>query len=142
MTIKYLLDTNILSEAIRPKPNPNVLQKLQIHQQELGTATLVVHELLFGCYRLTVSKKRSTLQAYIENVILPNVPLFDYDLKSAQWHASLRAKLVSMGKTPAFVDGQIAAIAYTNQLILVTNNVSDFQDFQGLQIENWFQVNK
>ncbi len=44
-----------------------------------------------------------------------------------------------MGKTPAFVDGQIAAIAYTNQLILVTNNVSDFQ---GLQIENWFQVNK
>ncbi|MGK7882028.1 MAG: hypothetical protein AB4060_18295 [Crocosphaera sp.] len=47
-----------------------------------------------------------------------------------------------MGKTPAFVDGQIAAIAYTNQLILVTNNVSDFQDFQGLQIENWFQVIK
>ena len=82
------------------------------------------------------------MQAYIENVILPNIPLFDYDLKSAQWHASLRAKLVSMGKTPAFVDGQIAAIAYTNRLILVTNNVSDFQDFQGLQIENWFQVNK
>ncbi|MDJ0634050.1 MAG: hypothetical protein QNJ34_12745 [Xenococcaceae cyanobacterium MO_188.B29] len=47
-----------------------------------------------------------------------------------------------MGKTPAFVDGQIAAIAYTNQLILVANNVSDFQDFQGLQIENWFQVIK
>ena len=47
-----------------------------------------------------------------------------------------------MGKTPAFVDGQIGAIAYTNQLILVTNNVSDFQDFQGLQIENWFQVIK
>lgn len=131
-----------MSEAIRPKPNPNVLQKLQIHQQELGTATLVVHELLFGCYRLPVSKKRSTLEAYIENVILPNIPLFDYDLKSAQWHASGGAKLVGIGKTPAFVDGQIAAIAYTNQLILVTNNVSDFQDFQGLQIENWFQVNK
>ncbi|VEP16672.1 conserved hypothetical protein [Hyella patelloides LEGE 07179] len=119
MTIKYLLDTNILSEAIRPKPNPNVLQKLQLHQQQLGTATLVIHELLFGCYRLLVSKKRETLQAYIENVILPNISIFDYDLKSAQWHATERARLISMGKTPAFVDGQIAAIAYSNNLILV-----------------------
>jgi tRNA(fMet)-specific endonuclease VapC len=134
-----LLDTNILSKAIRPKPNSNVLQKLQLHQQELGTATLVIHKLLFGCYRLPVSKKREALQAYIENVILPNIPLFDYDLKSAQWHATERARLTSMGKTPAFVDGQIAAIPFTNQLVLVTNNVSNFSNFQGLQIENWFE---
>ncbi len=139
MTTKYLLDTNILSEAIRPKPNPNVLQKLQLHQQELSTATLVIHELLFGCYRLPGSKKRETLQFYIENVILPNIPLFDYDLKSAQWHATERARLVGMGKTPAFVDGQIAAIAYSNKLILVTNNVSDFDNFLGVIIENWFE---
>jgi tRNA(fMet)-specific endonuclease VapC len=139
MTVKYLLDTNVLSEAIRPQPNPNVWQKLERHQQELGTATLVVHELLFGCYRLPISKKRETLQAYIENVILLSICLFNYDLKSAQWHAAERARLVSIGKTPAFVDGQIAAIAYSNQLSLVTNNVSDFQDFQGLQIENWFE---
>lgn len=117
MTVKYLLDTNVLSEAIRPKPNPNVLQKLQVHQRELGTASLVIHELLFGCYRLPVSKKRETLQAYIEKVILPNIPLFNYDLKSAQWHAAERERLVSIGKTPSFVDGQIAAIARTNQLI-------------------------
>lgn len=139
MTIKYLLDTNILSEAIRPKPDPGVLQKLQLHQQQLGTATLVIHELLFGCYRLSVSKKRESLQAYIENVVLPNIAIFDYDLKSAQWHATERARLVSLGKTPAFVDSQIAAIVYSNNLILVTNNVSDFNNFQGLQIENWFE---
>ena len=139
MNIKYLLDTNILSEAIRLKPNANVLQKLQIHKQELGTATLVVHELLYGCYRLPNSKKREILQAYIEDVILPNITLFDYDLKSAQWHATERARLVSLGKTPAFVDGQIASIAYINQLILVTNNVSDFSTFQNLKIENWFE---
>ena len=139
MTAKYLLDTNVLSEAIRPKPNPNILQKLQLHQQELSTATLVIHELLFGCYRLPASKKRKILQSYIENVILTNIPLFDYDLKSAQWHARERARLVSIGKTPAFVDGQIAAIAYSNQLILVTHNVSDFDNFLGVIIENWFE---
>lgn len=139
MTVKYLLDTNVLSEAIRPKPNPLVLQKLQIHQKEIGTATLVIHELLFGCYRLPISKKREILQAYIENVISPNITLFDYDLESAQYHAAERARLVSMGKTPAFVDGQIAAIAYSNELILVTNNISDFDSFRDLQIENWFE---
>ena len=139
MTAKYLLDTNVFSEAIRPKPNPNVLQKLQLHQQELSTATLVIHELLFGCYRLPGSKKRETLQSYIENVIFPNIPLFDYDLKSAQWHATERARLVGMGKTPAFVDGQIAAIAYSNKLILVTNNISDFDNFLGVITENWFE---
>ncbi len=85
------------------------------------------------------AKKRETLKTYIEKVILPNMPLFDYDLKSAEWHATERARLESMGQTPAFVDGQIAAITSSNQLILVTNNVSDFDIFQGLKIENWFQ---
>ncbi len=138
MNFKYLLDTNILSEAIRPKPNQKVLRKLQKYQQELTTATIVIHELLFGCYRLPLSKKRQTLQTYIETVILANLPILNYDLISAQWHALERARLTSIGKTPAFIDGQIAAISYTNQLILVTNNVSDFQYFQGLSIENWF----
>jgi tRNA(fMet)-specific endonuclease VapC len=45
---------------------------------------------------------------------------------------------VSLGKTPSFADGQIAAIAQVNNLILVTNNVSDFSDFHNLQLENWF----
>ena len=139
MTVRYLLDTNVLSEVIRPKPNPYVLQKLQIHQQEVETATLVIHELLFGCCRLPISKKRETLKTYIEKVILPNMPLFDYDLKSAEWHATERARLGSMGQAPAFVDGQIAAITSSNQLILATNNVSDFDIFQELKIENWFQ---
>nr|WP_199315099.1 hypothetical protein [Planktothrix sp. FACHB-1355] len=43
-----------------------------------------------------------------------------------------------LGKTPPFVDGQIAAIAKVNNLILVTNNVSDYADFLELQVENWF----
>ncbi|MGD1919709.1 MAG: hypothetical protein ACFCAD_12935 [Pleurocapsa sp.] len=45
---------------------------------------------------------------------------------------------MSIGKTPAFADGQIAAIAYTNDLIVVTNNVSDFVNFQKIEIENWY----
>lgn len=137
MSLKYLLDTNIISEAIRLDPNVNVAQKLSEHQREVGTATVVIHELLYGCWRLAESKKSQLLLAYINQIPL-KMPILDYDLKSAQWHAQERARLSKVGKTPAFADGQIASIAYCNNLVLVTNNVSDFQGFDGLKIENWF----
>ncbi|MEI6445976.1 MAG: type II toxin-antitoxin system VapC family toxin [Nostocales cyanobacterium ELA583] len=138
MTLKYLLDTNILSEAKRPQPNEKVMEKLRLYRQETATAIIVIHEMLYGCLRLSLSKKRQDIEDYINDVILAQLPLFDYNLKAAQYHAQQRARLSKVGKTPAFIDGQIASIALTNDLILVTNNVVDFQDFDSLIIENWF----
>lgn len=137
MSLKYLLDTNIISQAMRPSPNPNLVERLAVNKLEIATATVVVHELLYGCFRLPESKKRRAFLEYIEEVVL-NLPIFDYDLRAAQWHAGERARLSKVGKTPAYADGQIASIAMKNNLILVTNNVDDFQDFNGLVIENWF----
>ncbi|MGL5510810.1 MAG: type II toxin-antitoxin system VapC family toxin [Microcoleaceae cyanobacterium] len=138
MTIKYLLDTNIFSEVQRPQPNVNVMTKLQLNYQEISTTSIVIHELLFGCLRLPESKKRQYLKDYIENVIIAQVKIFDYSSEAAEWHAKERARLMQIGKTPAFVDGQIASVAAVNNLVLVTNNIADFLDFQGLTIENWF----
>jgi len=45
-----------------------------------------------------------------------------------------------LGKPSAFADGQIAAIAKVNDLILVTRNITDFRYFAGIEIENWFMV--
>ena len=137
MSLKYLLDTNILSEPARPIPNANVLHKLDIHKSEVAVSSVVVHELLHGCLRLPESKRRESLWNYIHESVL-NLPVLDYDLKAAQWHAQERARLSQIGKTPAFVDGQIASIAYCKNLILVTNNVSDFEFFNNLKVENWF----
>ncbi|RCJ16255.1 twitching motility protein PilT [Nostoc sp. ATCC 43529] len=137
MSLKFLLDTNILSEPARPIPNANVLHQLDIHKSEVAISSVAVHELLHGCLRLPESKRREYLRNYIYESVL-NLPIFDYDLKAAQWHAQERVRLSQIGKTPAFVDGQIASIAYSNNLILVTNNISDFEFFNGLSIENWF----
>jgi tRNA(fMet)-specific endonuclease VapC len=138
MTPKFLLDTNILSEVKRPQPNAKVMEKVKLHQQEIATATVVIHELLYGCFRLPASRKRQDLEDYINNVILGQLPIFDYDINSARYHAKERARLSKLGKTTAFVDGQIASIAWSNNLTLVTNNMSDFSDFDGLRLENWF----
>ncbi len=53
--------------------------------------------------------------------------------------APQRARLEKRGSPPSFVDGQIAAIAATRGMILVSRNVRDFERFEGLALENWFE---
>ncbi|MEG4586797.1 type II toxin-antitoxin system VapC family toxin [Microcoleus sp. MOSTC5] len=138
MSWRFLLDTNVLSEPTRPIPNSNVLEMLERHKHEIATATVVFHELFFGCKRLPESRKRGIIESYLNEVVRVQIPMLPYDANAAIWHATERARLSSIGKTPSFADGQIAAIAKVNDLILVTNNVSDFADFLDLQIANWY----
>jgi tRNA(fMet)-specific endonuclease VapC len=137
VSTKYLLDTNILSEPLRPSPHPKILEHLQKHQDELAIATIVWHELLFGCYRLPASTRRSTIENYLLHVVVPTIAMLPYDERAAEWHAVERARLTKIGKTPSFADGQIAAIARTNDLILVTLNISDYSAFDELHLEDW-----
>ncbi|NET40784.1 MAG: type II toxin-antitoxin system VapC family toxin [Okeania sp. SIO2B3] len=137
MNLKYLLDTNIISESMRPSPHPQVVNKFRINKLKICTATVVIHELLYGCWRLPESKRRNFFEEYINDLIL-NIPVFNYDLKSAQYHAQERNRLSKIGKTASFIDSKMASIAVTNNLILVTNNVVDFENFEDLKLENWF----
>ena len=136
--IRFLLDTNIISEPVRLQPNPGVINKLKEHEFEIAMASVTWHELLFGCYRLSASKKRSKIEKYLKDTIQPKIPILSYDDLAAEWFAKERSRLVALGKTPGYPDGQIAAISKINNLILVTNNISDFIDFQEIQLENWF----
>jgi tRNA(fMet)-specific endonuclease VapC len=138
MMLKYLLDTNVVSELMRPIPNPIIVERVDLHQSRIAIASVVIHELLYGCLRLPESKKRQTLLNSIDESALSR-PVIDYDSEAAQLHAQERARLSKIGKTLAFADGQIASIAASNGLILVTNNVADFQYFENLKIENWFE---
>lgn len=137
MSLTYLLDTNIISEPLRPMPDQQVLERLKMHEEEIAIASVVWHELLFGSYRLSPSAKRSAIEQYLSEVVASTIPILPYDDRAAQWHAAERARLAGMGQTPPFADGQIAAIARVNNLILVTANVTDFSIFEGLQVENW-----
>jgi tRNA(fMet)-specific endonuclease VapC len=135
--MKYLLDTNILSEPVKTAPQKTVLKSIERHQHEIVTAAPVWHELVFGCRRLPVSRKRAILENYLNDVIKPNMIILPYDERAAEWHAKERARLSSKGETPAFVDGQIASIAKVNGLILVTRNSADFKRFSKIKLENW-----
>lgn len=135
--MKYLLDTNILSEPLKKHPDPQVLKRLEEMQKELATAAPVWHELHYGCRRLPRSKKRNALEKYLENVVRPNIPVLAYDETAAEWHARQRALLTRKGRAPSFVDGQIAAISFVNDLVLVTRNTGDFAQFEEILLESW-----
>ncbi len=140
MKPRYLLDTNILSEVLKPVPSASVIAQINTHSRELATASVVVHEISFGCLRLPIdSRKRIEIQRYIDEVIRRELPIFNYDTDAALWHSEQRARLTAQGKSPAFVDGQIASVAYVNNLILITRNIDDFSIFDGLSVNNWFE---
>lgn len=133
----YLLDTNILSEPLRPVPNPGILDRLRQHQDRLATASVVWHELLFGCRRLPASERRTAIEEYLHRVVAASVEILPYDERAAGWHASERARLSLAGRTPPFADGQIAATAHSNDLVLVTLNRADYDGFRDLRVEDW-----
>lgn len=135
--MKYLLDTNIVSEPLRPAPNKLVLTRLRRHAKELAIASVAWHELWFGYLRLPISARRSAIERYLNEVVELSIPIVAYDARAAAWHAAERARLGARGSTPPFVDGQIAAIAATNELVLVTRNGADYALFHGLKIEDW-----
>lgn len=134
MTVKFLLDTNAVSEPLKPKPNYALLNHLRTHETELAIPALVWHELLFGSCLLPEGKKRAIVKEYLTAIAWV---IYPYDAAAAHWHAEERARLAQIGKMPSFVDGQIAAIAVTKNLSLVTFNIKDFRNFKGLSLVDW-----
>ena len=139
VSVGYLLDTNVLSEPIRKAPDPRVIERLHLHQDQMATASVVWHELPFGVQRLPHSRKRSLIERYLADVVVVSVPIYPYDTPASGWHATERARLSGVGSPSSFSDGQIAAIAAVNDLALVTDNVRHFAPFRGLRVECWHQ---
>jgi tRNA(fMet)-specific endonuclease VapC len=137
--IVYLLDTNILSEPAKKNPDSNVMQLFEEHDGQFATSAIVWHELNYGCAALPDSKRKSELQSYLSTLANNGLLILPYDHSAAEWFAQQRAVLKVCGKTAAYVDGEIAAVAVVNNLTLVSRNTDDFQFFEGLIIENWFE---
>lgn len=138
-TSSWLLDTNTLSEAMKPLPNAQVMQNLAQFSQQIAMPALVWHELRYGWLRMPASKRKDAIGHYLHDV-LSVFPIVAYDENAAKIHAQLRVDNDLKGKTLPFVDGQIAAIAIAQGLTLVTRNLKDFESIDGLRVLNWFST--
>lgn len=137
MSLRFLLDTSTVSSPISKAPDPGIIKRLETHGHECAIAAPVWHELIYGCRRLPKGKRREALETYLHDVVAASFPVLAYEVAAAYWHGLERARLEGLGRMAPFVDGQIAAIANVNNLILVTLNVKDFVHFKDTKVENW-----
>ncbi|MDZ5457119.1 type II toxin-antitoxin system VapC family toxin [Azohydromonas lata] len=136
-SVAWLLDTNVLSEAVRVQPNARVMDNLVRHQADLAVPAPVWHELRYGWLRMPDGQRKDAIGRYLSDVVSV-LPVLPYDAGAARVHAELRADLERAGRPLPFVDGQIAAIAIAQGLTLVTCNVRDFSSIAGLRWTDWF----
>ena len=136
----YLLDTNVLSEITKPKPNRNVVKKV-IENKHISTiASVTFEEMLYGVKRLPASKKQSDLLSFNINFIQANYEIIPFDVHASWILSDIRQRLELKGKPAPLSDSMIAATAIANNLILVTRNVKDFESIRevsSLMIEDW-----
>lgn len=138
----YLLDTNIISEMFRPKPNPLVFKKLEEYEKLCSLPSTVWNELLFGVNTMASGKKRDYIFSKLVDDIQANYEIIQYDNHAAWIHADIRSRLKEQGIEIDFQDSQIASIAVSNNMILVTRNIKHFESIQKvspLMLENWFE---
>jgi tRNA(fMet)-specific endonuclease VapC len=136
--MKYLLDTNVVSEPIRARPSGTVLAGIEAHATELAVSAISWQEMYYGFERLPPGARRDCIRAYLEERVRATLPILPFDAAAGEWQARERARLEKIGRTPSYADSQIAAIAAVNGLVLVTRNTDDFADFSGLIVEDWF----
>ena len=102
MSLRYLLDTSIVSVPVSKKPDRRVVDWLNSAGPECAIAAPVWHELTYGLSRVPKGKRRAALEAYLRDVVRVSFPILPYDEAAAEWHGEERARLESIGrKTPS-----------------------------------------
>jgi tRNA(fMet)-specific endonuclease VapC len=129
----YLLDTNICIYLIKKRP-PEVFERFQqIQMKQLHIPTIVLFELHYGIEKNN-SQRRNL--AALEQFTAP-LSVVDFTIEAAKKVVKIRNNLEKLGKPIGAYDVQIAAIALSLNMTLLTNNTREFERIEGLKIENW-----
>jgi len=127
--MNFLLDTNVLSEPMKERPNSGVLSWLsQANEDEVFVSVVTITELRYGVERLATGKRRERLDGWLRNDLIARFAgrILPVDLRIADACGGLMARSESMGRPLEARDAFIAATAEVHGLILVTRNTSDF----------------
>ncbi len=129
----YLLDTNICIYIIKKKP-VDVLKTLKTKlKKDIYVSSITIAELEYGVAKSQFPEKNKI--ALIEFLSIFNILPFD-DTDAAEF-GMIKTDLEKKGKIIGPMDLLISAQAKSKKLILVTNNIKEFERVEGIKIENW-----
>ncbi len=133
-----ILDTNVISELMRPEPLARVVDWLDSTPRDnVGTTAITVSEILLGLAKLPKGKRRDRLFAAAEQVLTIDLSrrIVAFDDAAAAEYAALVVSRERAGKPISMADAQIAAICRCGTHTLATRNVDDFED-TGISVIN------
>jgi predicted nucleic acid-binding protein len=140
--LKYLLDTNVLSEPASAVPNARALAWIAAQDPlDLHVSVVTLAEIEEGVARLSASRRRAALETWRDSLAVSlGDRLLPLDAAIASTWGRLRARLAAERRTIAPMDGFIAATAERHDLTLVTRNVKQFQARGGAIVDPWSET--
>lgn len=136
----YLLDTNVISELMKPAPDDNVrLWLMSTNSSQVFISVISLAEIVFGLERLPLGRRRSMLEMKLDDFRQRSfrTRILDFTSDSAIRCGEVRALAQGKGRPPSLADSQIAAIAAIHILTVATRDVNDFAAF-GVPLVNPF----
>ncbi|MFZ1389851.1 MAG: type II toxin-antitoxin system VapC family toxin [Thiolinea sp.] len=137
-----LLDTNIISDLMRPSPQASVVAWLNAQEPlDVHISVITIAEIEYGLKVLPEGQKRWSLQQKFEWFVAQGFEgrILDFTETAAHHYADIMAHRRSLGMPMSVPDGQIAAIARTHRFKLATRNIKDFEEC-GLVLVNPFGI--
>ncbi|MDE1465422.1 type II toxin-antitoxin system tRNA(fMet)-specific endonuclease VapC [Spartinivicinus poritis] len=129
--MKYMLDTNICIYLMKKHPKEVVARFADCYYGDVVISSITLGELEYGVE--VSAEKEKNAQAL--KLLLEDIPVMPFEDKAAQSYGVLRAGAPK--RKGDALDKLIAAHAKSLEVVLVTNNVKDFQKYPGITIENW-----
>lgn len=131
--MRFLLDSNICIYALKHRP-PEVLERLRlVGRAAVGISVITLLELRLGAEK---SQAAAATHAKLDRFLVP-IHILPFEEEAALTAARIRAHLERQGRPIGDLDNLIAAHALSLGLVLVTNNVREFERVPGLSLENW-----
>jgi tRNA(fMet)-specific endonuclease VapC len=130
--LKYLLDTNILIYTIKNKP-AQVKQFFEQHYGQICISSVSLAELIYR------AEKSSAVERNLRDIegLVARIEVLPFDEDAATHAGQIRAELAKQGQLIGPYDQMIAGHVRATGLILVTNNVREFERVSGIRVENW-----
>ncbi len=134
--MRYLLDTNALSEPLKPLPDAGYMTWVQsIPENQLATSCMVIGELYKGLFLLGEARRKDKISSFIDDIqAVMQSSTLSLDTETAVLWGKLFATAQLSGKNPSVIDSLLAAQAIQHNLTLVTRNAKDFKEFDDLKI--------